>query len=407
MEKNAPQNYYLIDYAFGNFLDQNKKSVVAFYDKIENKMARPNVEEIRVYEINNKNEIIFWGILHTKCCYYPEKVDALYKRLRYDGVLSSLGDSHHFGWCSDFNENGFTELMFLKSAETEEGATIEFWEFKDGKFVNTLAARDDICYIVNVDKKTKEMILRRSKYSIKNDDYESEESTIYWNSSTFSYEEKNLLPFQNYSERLEKGDITLVKDCLSEFGVASLNKNELRKLRNLIYAVYGYKFKAEDLKVFFNQFEWYEPKLNNVDSKLSEIDQENINLIKLYEEKNKSSQVISAKELNGLWQDLPIMASSWSETFEFKNDKIRFYYSQMDDERKILFLDGKYTLSNNCLNITLTSYTDINKKEYSCSYELSFPLSNFDENTIIYQDFTKKSIFIGSKQFFFYDCDYN
>ena len=46
------------------------------------------------------------------------------------------------------------------------------------------------------------------------------------------------------------------------FGNIEYTKEELRILRNLIYAQYGYVFQSKDLRDYFSQFEWYMPDPN-------------------------------------------------------------------------------------------------------------------------------------------------
>ena len=61
----------------------------------------------------------------------------------------------------------------------------------------------------------------------------------------------------------------------------SLKKEQLRFLRNSIYARHGYKFSSADLTKFFAQFPWYSPKTKNVN--LSEVEQQNIQWIQYLE----------------------------------------------------------------------------------------------------------------------------
>jgi hypothetical protein len=58
-----------------------------------------------------------------------------------------------------------------------------------------------------------------------------------------------------------------------------LKKNDLRIVRNAIYAKHGYIFKSQDLMDFFSQFSWYNGIRNNIDNYLNEIDWYNISLI--------------------------------------------------------------------------------------------------------------------------------
>lgn len=62
---------------------------------------------------------------------------------------------------------------------------------------------------------------------------------------------------------------------------ADYSKEELRLLRNTIYAQYGYDFNSPDLKEYFSQFAWYmpDPNLKMEDIVLTEKEKEFIEKI--------------------------------------------------------------------------------------------------------------------------------
>lgn len=66
---------------------------------------------------------------------------------------------------------------------------------------------------------------------------------------------------------------------LEKSEITSYSKQDLRLMRNEIFADYGYKFKSEDLRNYFNKFSWYQGKFEDVTSELSEIEKLNIQLI--------------------------------------------------------------------------------------------------------------------------------
>lgn len=71
---------------------------------------------------------------------------------------------------------------------------------------------------------------------------------------------------------------------LDDIDVAGLSKAELRILRNTIFARHGRKFKAADLRNYFNSFSWYVPLYDDVPiSELTPTEQHNIALIQQYE----------------------------------------------------------------------------------------------------------------------------
>jgi hypothetical protein len=71
---------------------------------------------------------------------------------------------------------------------------------------------------------------------------------------------------------------------------------ELKIMRNEIFARHGYKFKSQDMKEYFSKQKWYKPEYDDVTSKLTEVENANIKMIKEYEnnlQKSKPSPKIS------------------------------------------------------------------------------------------------------------------
>lgn len=71
---------------------------------------------------------------------------------------------------------------------------------------------------------------------------------------------------------------------LKESDIIDLSKHELRIMRNWIYARNGYSFKSPDLQKYFSRFDWYHPIHTTIPfTMLTDIEQRNIEMIKLYE----------------------------------------------------------------------------------------------------------------------------
>ena len=64
-----------------------------------------------------------------------------------------------------------------------------------------------------------------------------------------------------------------------------LPKSNLRILRNTIYAKYGYRFNSADLTNYFSEKDWYNPKFDNVDDQITDMDKQVIDYIKVLESK--------------------------------------------------------------------------------------------------------------------------
>lgn len=70
---------------------------------------------------------------------------------------------------------------------------------------------------------------------------------------------------------------------MSYADVEGKSAEELRLMRNYIFARRGYIFESEDLKEYFEQFSWYVPLYYDVTPRLSDIEKYNVNFIKEYE----------------------------------------------------------------------------------------------------------------------------
>lgn len=85
---------------------------------------------------------------------------------------------------------------------------------------------------------------------------------------------------------IEKTDYDwLSQRKVTESDLEGKSKEELRIMRNYIFARHGYIFKSKSLKKYFKQFDWYSPKRKKIPSDLSQIELDNVSFIKSYETK--------------------------------------------------------------------------------------------------------------------------
>lgn len=75
------------------------------------------------------------------------------------------------------------------------------------------------------------------------------------------------------------------KKLLTAKDFKSLTKEELRLMRNEIFAAYGYIFKSKDLSEYFRNQSWYSPEIDDVTAQLSDIEKLNAQRIIEYEKK--------------------------------------------------------------------------------------------------------------------------
>ena len=65
--------------------------------------------------------------------------------------------------------------------------------------------------------------------------------------------------------------------------VENLKNEELRLMRNEIYARHGYSFKLADMRDHFDKLDWYMPMAIDITTKLTEVESANAVLIRHYE----------------------------------------------------------------------------------------------------------------------------
>jgi hypothetical protein len=71
---------------------------------------------------------------------------------------------------------------------------------------------------------------------------------------------------------------------LTAADVENMYKGDLEVMRNSIYARHGYTFRNRKMRTVFNMVDWYMPMYNDVSNELTPVEEENIALIKRYEE---------------------------------------------------------------------------------------------------------------------------
>jgi hypothetical protein len=73
------------------------------------------------------------------------------------------------------------------------------------------------------------------------------------------------------------------EELTSDF-VSNLTKADIFILRNSIFARHGFAFRDKQLRMYFEQFDWYMPVFGDVKDDLTEIEKKNIDLLLRYEQ---------------------------------------------------------------------------------------------------------------------------
>jgi hypothetical protein len=236
--------------------------------------------------------------------------------------------------------------------------------------------------------------------------------------------------FSSNALKILMGEIALLSgrySYLDIFSLAQLDNRNLRLLRNMIYARYGYKFNSEDLVSYFSRFDWYNPRFDNVDNRLTDVDNYNIRAIQAFGNMNENSRNIVLNNLVGVWHGSPVVAAGYSERFIIHpNNRLEFYFSQMKNVPIASRLNGSYTIRGNVLIYSVTEiYFVMNNSEImqgANGYEweniegnkltlekpiiFKFPVSNIGTRTWG-SDLTRETITIGGQDFFKLSDDVN
>jgi len=140
------------------------------------------------------------------------------------------------------------------------------------------------------------------------------------------------------------------------------NLEELRILRNTIFARHGYIFKSDDLMEVFKKYSWYNPMKFKIET--TQIDKENLEYIMYREMESKINSIIKSpgrtisneeRQLVGIWQDFRGAAAGWGHVFIFYPNGIFVErFSQNDCSKRLLSKTGKWKYYNNELTLLFT-----------------------------------------------------
>lgn len=142
---------------------------------------------------------------------------------------------------------------------------------------------------------------------------------------------------------------------------------DLRLLRNAVYAQYGYIFRSEELRTYFSAFDWYKPTHENVDGFLTARDSINLGYVMWAEADQqvrsylatpvpgRASTAAGDEVLTGIWHVINFMPSGWAENFcIFPNGNILFRSSQMDCDKRLIYKAGWWSHQGNRFEIHYT-----------------------------------------------------
>lgn len=141
---------------------------------------------------------------------------------------------------------------------------------------------------------------------------------------------------------------------LNSSDLSGLGTKDLKIMRNEIFARHGYLFETQDMKAYFERQNWYQGLYQNVQSKLTEIEKNNISLIKnqeallntsnnpdgLLRSENQYSQIFVSRNYDGNGI-IEILECTFSSSDVFKRALYKTSKGKQI-ELQILFADENY-----------------------------------------------------------------
>jgi hypothetical protein len=159
---------------------------------------------------------------------------------------------------------------------------------------------------------------------------------------------------------LYAGDISELEKSITMEQLEFFSRDDLRILRNTIYARYGYRFNSKDLQEHFSKFAWYNGVTNNVDNKLTAVDIGNIELVQRaeqnYSEKNYSTNV----SIGNAYLD---MSSQMYDDLLFILDR-----NNMENFFRNVYFDSEKE-ARNSINYTILAIDLYNQSNYEASID--------------------------------------
>ena len=203
-----------------------------------------------------------------------------------------------------------------------------------------------------------------------------------------------------------KGNNNYLNTEIPDISLAYLTKDELRILRNQIYAKYNAKFISQDLSEYFNLQKWYIPLCSTIEAekKFNNIDKLNIAKIQQYE-KCVRLFPIEGKDYIKVWQcERDNLGEGFIDHFWFKeNMNYSFGFSNK------LFFSGTYKLYDNCIEITITNYAkeyfDNSFLENLCPFTLCFPFEKCELYSETYDKYKNQQFIIKIGNTYLYSFD--
>ena len=276
-------------------------------------VAEQSFEEIQFVEpkvsnslvVNGKEDLLGYWVGDFNANLSDEEMDTIYGNEKYSNLITRKitfsideikGDSIIGHSISAGNISPFKGVLF----ENTSGFTMQVDEFKkaktDGNFSIQIKKTDSVMKGNWEAYKPSELMIYKRNFGLKKKLFVYDKETTLNNTFYNTDKSKSITITDTIDDEVEVYEDTEYfsttqklfeknasnEELTSDF-VSNLSKADIFILRNSIFARHGFAFRDKQLRMYFEQFDWYMPVFGNVKDELTEIEKKNIDLLLRYE----------------------------------------------------------------------------------------------------------------------------
>ena len=277
-------------------------------------VAEQSFEEIQFVEpkvsnslvVNCKEDLLGYWVGDFNANLSDEEMDTIYGNEKYSNLITRKitfsideikGDSIIGHSISAGNISPFKGVLF----ENTSGFTMQVDEFKktktDGNFSIQIKKTDSVMKGNWEAYKPSELMIYKRNFGLKKKLFVYDKETTLNNTFYNTDKSKSITITDTIDDEVEVYEDTEYfsttqklfeknasnEELTSDF-VSNLSKADIFILRNSIFARHGFAFRDKQLRMYFEQFDWYMPVFGNVKDELTEIEKKNIDLLLRYEQ---------------------------------------------------------------------------------------------------------------------------
>lgn len=277
-------------------------------------VAEQSFEEIQFVEpkvsnslvVNGKEDLLGYWVGDFNANLSDEEMDTIYGNEKYSNLITRKitfsideikGDSIIGHSISAGNISPFKGVLF----ENTSGFTMQVDEFKkaktDGNFSIQIKKTDSVMKGNWEAYKPSELMIYKRNFGLKKKLFVYDKETTLNNTFYNTDKSKSITITDTIDDEVEVYEDTEYfsttqklfeknasnEELTSDF-VSNLSKADIFILRNSIFARHGFAFRDKQLRMYFEQFNWYMPVFGSVKDELTEIEKKNIDLLLRYEQ---------------------------------------------------------------------------------------------------------------------------